>query len=85
MHVIRNGSFSYSLPFTNPCPIQELRQSSSISSDTGLSPIENDVVDLGLFQQQNDEDGDGGGGGGAKAYSAQEMKQRYYEAFWRAR
>ncbi|CBN75747.1 expressed unknown protein [Ectocarpus siliculosus] len=65
--------------------LEELRQSSSSSSDTGLSPIEDDVSDLGLFQQQNDEDGGGGGGGGAKAYSAQEMKQRYYEAFWRAR
>ncbi|CAN0283713.1 unnamed protein product, partial [Ectocarpus sp. 13 AM-2016] len=65
--------------------LEELRQSNSISSDTGLSPIEDDVSDLGLFQQQNDEDGGGGGGGGAKAYSAQEMKQRYYEAFWRAR
>ncbi|CAM9669190.1 unnamed protein product [Ectocarpus sp. 12 AP-2014] len=65
--------------------LEELRQSSSSSSDTGLSPIEDDASDLGLFQKQNDEDGGGGGGGGAKAYSAQEMKQRYYEAFWRAR
>ncbi|CAM9735368.1 unnamed protein product [Ectocarpus fasciculatus] len=67
--------------------LEELRQSSSSSSsDAGLSPIEDDVSDLGLFQQQNDEDSSGGGGGGgAKAYSAQEMKQRYYEAFWRAR
>lgn len=67
------------------CPTQELRQSSSSSSDTGLPPMEDDVSDLGLFQQQNDEDSGGGGGGGAKAYSGQEMKQRYYEAFWRAR
>lgn len=45
------------------------------------------MSDLGLFQQQEDDVGGGGGGGAAavKVYSAQEMKQRYYEAFWRAR
>lgn len=74
---------------------QELRRS---GTEDGTPTAAEDVSDLGLFQQQEDGQ-DGGGGdfpgggggaaaaaaGGAKMYSAQEMKQRYYEAFWRAR
>lgn len=79
------------MPFPPLSCIQELRQGSS--TDISASTVEEDVSDLGLFQQQRGGSGDGsglqGGGGGkaagAKTYSAQEMKQRYYQAFWRAR
>ncbi|CAM9678072.1 unnamed protein product [Scytosiphon promiscuus] len=71
--------------------LEELREGGS--TDSSASPPQEDVSDLGLFQQQRDGNGGGsglpsGGGGkaeGTKAYSAQEMKQRYYQAFWRAR
>lgn len=70
--------------------MQELRHSSGSSSSDDGSRTQEDVSDLGLFQQQDDDVGGGGSGGGGgatavKVYSAQEMKQRYYEAFWRAR
>lgn len=69
---------------------QELGCSGTVD---GTPTTAEDVSDLGLFQQQQDGRDDGsdfpGGRGidaaGAKMYSAQEMKQRYYEAFWRAR
>eukprot|EP00903_Cladosiphon_okamuranus_P018669 g17183.t1 len=69
--------------------LEELRRVGS--EDSAAASAEN-VSDLGFFQQQDErDDGDVPGGGGragaagAKMYSAQEMKQRYYEAFWRAR
>lgn len=69
---------------------QELRRG---STEDSAPTAEQDVSDLGLFQRQQDgrDDNDVTGGGrgagavGAKVYSAQEMRQRYYEAFWRAR
>ncbi|CAM9703964.1 unnamed protein product [Pylaiella littoralis] len=72
------------------CRLEELRHSSTSDNSDGLTSQE-DVSDLGLVQQQEDIVGCGkgncGGGGAAavKVYSSQEMKQRYYEAFWRAR
>eukprot|EP00752_Nemacystus_decipiens_P003421 g3165.t1 len=71
--------------------LEELRRGST--DDSTQTAVAEDVSDLGLTQQQEDGRDDSGapggggnaGGAGAKMYSAQEMKQRYYEAFWRAR